>query len=126
MAIKLVRIKKKKGSKAASAKMSEVDKFIAAIELQKRIAGGEQVKQGKGFARSWIEDGESFGEKKVLRPRIGNVLLWEKAAMPVKSADGLAELNVLLDKAKSDRLNSRIYSILRAARKKAALSGEGS
>jgi hypothetical protein len=36
-------------------------------------------------AKSWVVDGSDYGEKFVLLPKIGNSLLWPKAALPLKS-----------------------------------------
>ena len=62
MALKLVRRKKAKpAASGRRSKKSEIEKFKDAIDVQLRLAAGEQVKKGKGYAKSWMEDGESYG-----------------------------------------------------------------
>ncbi len=61
MALKLVRKKKAKSASAGRKKKSEIERFNDAIGVQLRLASGENVKKGKGFAKSWMEDGEKYG-----------------------------------------------------------------
>ena len=122
MALKLVRIKKKPAASTASKKKSGVERFSDAIDVQLRIAAGETVKQGRGTVKSWVTDGSDYGEKFVLLPKIGNTLLWPKAAMPLKSdsaKDVTAALNSLKKEVDSGKLSNRIYAVIRS-RKKAA------
>ncbi len=61
MALKLVRKKKVKPAAAGRRKKSEIEKFRDAIDIQLRLASGEKVKRGKGFAKSWMKDGKEYG-----------------------------------------------------------------
>ena len=122
MALKLVRIKKKPAASKASKKKSGVEKFSDAIDMQLRIAAGETVKQGRGTVKSWVVSGSDYGEKSVLLPKIGNTLLWPKAAMPLKSdsaKDVTAALNSLKKEVDSGKLSNRIYAVIRSQKKKA-------
>jgi len=123
MALKLVRMKKKLSASKKSHKKTEVEKFLDAIEVQLRLATGETVKQGRGAAKSWVADGADYGEKFVLLPKIGNTLLWPKAAMPLKSdseSDVTAALVGLRSEAASGSMKNRIYAVIRSQKKKAA------
>ena len=123
MPLKLVRIKKKKTRSARSKKKSGIDKFLDAIDVQMRIAGGEKVKQGRGKAKSWMEDGAAFGVEKIIKPKIGTRLLWNKSAMLVdtkKKNAPMAELKTLKKEVEDGKLTNRIYSVLRAKKKKSA------
>ncbi len=121
MALKLVR---KKTTTAAAAtgrrKKGEIEKFKDAIEVQLRLASGEQVKKGKGIAKSWMEDGKEYGVAKVLNPRIGNVPLYNKSAIAVdvkQKKPPTNELKELLARAGDGKLAGPIY---KAARKRKA------
>ncbi len=65
MALKLVRKKKAKSASDVRKKKSEIDKFKDAIDVQLRLASGEKVKKGKGFAKGWMGDGKKYGVEKV-------------------------------------------------------------
>ena len=118
MALKLVRMMKKKLVAAGRKNKSEIEKFLEAIDVQIRMAGGVKVKRGKGFVKSWFEDGESFGQARVIRPRVGRSHLWPKSAIPVTDPNGIADLNLLKAEAESGRLNNLIYTVLRAQKKR--------
>ncbi len=81
MALKLVRTKKAKSASDVRKKKSEIDKFKDAIDGQLRLASGEKVKKGRGFAKSWMEGGKEYGVEKVLAPRVGTRLLYPKSAL---------------------------------------------
>ncbi len=83
MALKLVRKKKAKSASAGRKKKSEIEKFKNAIDVQLRLASGEKVKKGRGFAKSWMEDGKEYGVEKVLAPRVGKRALYSKSALVV-------------------------------------------
>ncbi len=83
MALKLVRKKKVKPAAAGRGKTSEIEKFKNTIDVQLRLASGEKVKKGKGFAKSWMEDGKEYRVEKVLVPRVGNRSLYPKSALVV-------------------------------------------
>ena len=78
MVLKLVRKKKVKPKVARRKKKSEIDKFKDAIDVQLRLASGEKVKKGRGFVKSWMEDGKEYGVKNVLVPRVGKRALYPK------------------------------------------------
>ena len=81
MALKYVR--KKTAKSTAGRKKSVIEKFGDTIEVQLRLASGEKVKKGKGYARSWMQDGAEYGVEKVLVPRIGNRPLYIRKAISV-------------------------------------------
>ncbi len=83
MALKLVRKKKVKPATAGRRKKSETEKFKDAIGVQLRLASGEKVKRGRGFTKSWMEDGKAYGVEKVLAPRVGNRPLYPRSALVV-------------------------------------------
>ncbi len=83
MALKLVRKKKVKTAAAGRSKTSEIEKFKNAIDVQLRLASGEKVKKGKGFAKGWMGDGKKYGVEKVLIPRVGNRPLYARSALVV-------------------------------------------
>ncbi len=83
MALKLVRKKKAKAAAAGRRRKSEIEKFADAVDVQLRLAFGEKVKKGKGFAKSWMEDGKEYGVEKVLVPRVGNRPLYSRSALVV-------------------------------------------
>ena len=117
MALKLVR--KKKAKPAASAgrrKKSEIDKFMDAIDVQLRLASGEKVKKGKGYANSWLADGTDYGVEMVLVPRVGNRPLYARSALIVDSKQKnppTKELKVLLKSTTDGKLSNRIYMAAR-------------
>ncbi len=124
MALKLVRKKKATPAAAGRRKKSEIEKFTAAIDVQLRVASGEKVKKGKGFAKSWLEDGKKFGVEGVLVPRVGNRPLYPKSALVVdmkQKKPPTKELKELRQLAKDARLSNRIYMTLRK-RKKAVVA----
>ncbi len=101
MALKLVRKKKAKPAAAGRGKTSEIEKFKNAIDVQLRLASGEKVKKGKGFVKSWMEDGKEYDVEKVLVPRVGNRPLYRKSALvvdmrqtkpPTKRVEGAARV----------------------------------
>ncbi len=68
---------------AGGGKKSEIERFTDAIEVQLRLASGEKVKKGRGFAKSWMGDGKEYGVEKVLLPRVGNRRLYPKSVLVV-------------------------------------------
>ena len=122
MALKLVRKKKAKPAAAGRRKKSEIEKFKDAIDVQLRLASGEKVKKGRGFAKSWMEDGKEYGVEKVMAPRVGNSLLYPKSAVVVNMKQKnppTKELKELRKLAEDEKLSNRIYMAL-PKRKKAA------
>jgi hypothetical protein len=118
MALKLVR--KKQGKIAASRKKSEVEKFTDAIDVQMRLASGEKVKKGKGYAKSWMQDGTVYGEEKVLIPRVGNTPLYAKSAIAVdvkQKTPPANELKELRAKVVEGKLNHQINTAARKGKK---------
>ena len=124
MALKLVRKKKVKPAAAGRRKKSEVEKFKDAIAVQLRLASGEKVKKGKGFAKSWMEDGKDYGVEKVLVPRVGIRPLYPKSALAVdvkSKKPPTKELKELRGLAADGKLSNRIYMALRKQKKAAAV-----
>ncbi len=120
MALKLVRKKTATADAAGRRKKGEIGKFKDAIEVQLRLASGEDVKKGKGIAKSWMEDGQEYGVAKVLIPRVGNVPLYNRSAIVVdmkQKKPPTNELKELLARAADGKLAGPIY---KAARKKKA------
>ncbi len=120
MALKLVRKKKVKPAAAGSRKKSEIEKFKDAIDVQLRLASGEKVKKGKGFAKSWMEDGKEYGVERVLVPRAGNRPLYLKSALVVdmkQKKPPTKELKELRKLAADEKLSNRIYMALRKRKK---------
>ena len=120
MALKLVRKKKGKPTSAGRRKKSETEKFKDAVDVQLRLASGEKVKKGKGFAKSWIEDGKEYGVEKVLVPRLGNRPLYPKSALVVnmkQKKPPTNELKELRGLAADGKLSSRIHMALRKQKK---------
>ena len=116
MALKLVRKKKATSAAADRRKKSEIKKLKDAIDVQLRLASGEKVKKGKGFAKSWMEDGEEYGVEKVLVPRLGNLPLYPKSALVVdmkQKEPPTKELKELRGLAADGKLSKRIYMALR-------------
>ncbi len=123
MALKLVRKKKVKPAAAGRRKKSEVEKFKNAIDVQLRLASGAKVKKGKGFAKSWMEDGKEYGVEKVLMPRVGNRPLYPKSALAVdmkQKKPPTKELRELRGLAAAGKLSNRIYMALRKHKKAVA------
>ena len=107
MVLKLVR-KTKTAAVSGSRKKTASEKFIDAIDVQVQIAQGKKVKAGKGFAKSWAEDGGPYGVERVLKPRVGNRYLYPKSAIEVdtkKTNPPTAELEELRSKAAAGKLN---------------------
>ncbi len=124
MALKLVRKKKVKPAAAGSRKKNEIEKFKDAIDVQLRLASGEKVKKGKGFSKSWMEDGKEYGVEKVLVPRVGNRPLYPKSALVVdmkQKNPPTTELNELRALAVAGKLSNRIYMSLRKQKKAVAV-----
>ena len=124
MALKLVRKKKVKPAAVGRKKKSEIEKFNDAIEVQLRLASGEKVKKGKGFAKSWVEDGKEYGVEKILVPLVGNRPLYPKSAVVVdtkRKSPPTKELKELQGLASGGNLSSRIYLALRKKKKAVAL-----
>ncbi len=120
MALKLIRKKKAKPAALGRRRKSEVEKFMAAIDVQFRLAAGERVKKGKGFAKSWLEDGKEFGVKKALVPRVGNRPLYPKSALVVdmkQKKPPTNELKELRGLAADGKLSNRISMALRKQKK---------
>ena len=124
MALKLIRKKKAAPAAAARRKRGEIAKFKDAIEVQLRLASGEEVKKGKGVAKSWMVDGREYGVAKVLIPRVGNVPLYSRSAIMVDSKQKKPptnELKELMARAADGKLDQQIY---KAARKRKAGAGK--
>ncbi len=120
MGLKLVLKKVTTASAAGRRKKGEIEKFKDAIEVQLRLASGEEVKKGKGIARSWMEDGQEYGVAKVLIPRVGYVPLYNRSAIVVdmkQKKPPRNELKELLARAADGKLAGPIY---KAARKRKA------
>ena len=116
MALKLVR--RKKAKPAAGRKKSEIDKFSDAIDVQLRLAAGEKVKKGRGYAKSWMQDGAAYEEEKVLVPRIGHNPFYSRSAIAVdmkQKSPPTNELTELRGKVVEGKLDKQIYM---AARKR--------
>ncbi len=112
-----------KSAAAGSRKKSEIEKFKAAIDVQLRLASGEKVRKGKGFAKSWMEDGNQYGVEKVLVPRVGNRPLYSKSALVVdmkQKKPPTKELKELRGLAADEKLSNRIYMALRKRKKAVA------
>jgi hypothetical protein len=123
VALKLVRKKKAKSASAGRKKKSEIEKFRDAIDVQLRLASGENVKKGKGFAKSWMEDGEEYGVEKILAPRVGSRLLYPKSAVAVdmkQKKPPTKELKELRGLIADGKLTNRIYMALRKQKKAVA------
>ena len=124
MALKLVRKKKVKPAAAGRRKKSEIEKFKDAIDVQLRLASGEKVKKGKGFAKSWMEDGKEYGVEKVLVPRVGNRPLYPKSVLVVdmnQKKPPTKELKELRGLAADGKLSNRINMALRKQKKAVAV-----
>ena len=123
MALKLVRKKKGMSAAAGRRKKSEIEKFKDAIEVQLRLAAGEKVKKGKGFAKSWMKDGKEYGVERVLVPLAGNRPLYSKSAIVVSMKPKnppTKELKELRRLATDGKLSKRIYMVLRKQKKSVA------
>ena len=124
MALKLVRKKKVKPAAAGRRKSSEIERFKDAIDVQLRLASGEKVKKGKGFAKSWVEDGKEYGVEKVLVPRAGNRPLYARSALVVNMKQDkppIKELKELRGLAADGKISNRIYMALRKQKKAVAV-----
>ncbi len=124
MALKLVRKKKAKAAAAGRRKTSEIQKFKDAVEVQLRLACGEKVKKGKGFSKSWMEDGKEYGVEKVLVPRVGNRPLYPKSALVVdmkQKKPPTKELKELRGLAADGKISNRIYMALRKQKRAVAV-----
>ena len=124
MALKLVRKKKVKPAAAGRRKSSEIERFKDAIDVQLRLASGEKVKKGKGFAKSWVEDGKEYGVEKVLVPRAGNRPLYARSALVVNMKQDkppTKELKELRGLAADGKISNRIYMALRKQKKAVAV-----
>ena len=123
MALKLVRKKKVKPAAAGRRKKSEIEKFKDAIDVQLRLASGEKVKKGRGFAKSWMEDGEEYGVEKILAPRVGTRLLYPKSAIAVdmkQNKPPTKELKELRKFVADGKLAKPIYRALQKQKKAVA------
>ncbi len=123
MPLKLIRKKKAKPANTGRRKMSEIEKFMAAVDVQLRVASGEKVKKGKGFAKSWLEAGKAYGVEGVLVPRVGNRPLYPKSALVVdmkQKQPPTNELKELRQLAEAGKLSNQIYKALRKPKKPAA------
>ena len=123
MVLRLVRKKKATASGNVSQKRSAVDKFIDAIDVQLRLAEGEEVKKGRGLAKSWMDDGDDYDVEVVLKPRVGIKPLYPKSAIVVDTKQKKPpskELKELRAAAVDGKLDSRIYAVVREQKKKAA------
>ncbi len=116
-----------KPAAAGRRKTSEIQKFKDAVDVQLRLASGEKVKKGKGFAKSWMGDGKEYGVEKVLVPRIGNRPLYARSALVVdmkQKKPPTKELKELLGLAADGKLSNRIY--LASRKQKKAVAGQKS
>ncbi len=123
MALKLVRKKKAKSAAAGRRKKSEIEKFKDAIDVQLRLASGEKVKKGRGFAKSWMGDGKEYGVEKVLVPRVGNRPLYPKSVLVVdmkQQKPPTKELKELRGLVADGKLTHQIYLGLRKQKKAVA------
>ncbi len=114
MSLKLVRKKKVKPAADGRSKMSEIEKFKNAIDVQLRLASGEKVKKGKGFAKGWMGDGKKYGVEKVLIPRVGNRPLYARSALVVdmkQKKPPTKELKELRGLAADGKLSNRILTL---------------
>ncbi len=124
MALKLVRKKKVKTAATGRRKTSEIEKFKGAVDVQLRLASGEKVKKGKGFAKSWMKDGKEYGVENVLVPRVGNRPLYPKSALVVdmkQKKPPTKELKELHGLVADGKLSNRIYMALRKQKKAVAV-----
>ncbi len=124
MALKLVRKKKAKSASAGRKKKSEIGKFKDAIDVQLRLASGEKVKKGRGFAKSWMRDGEEYGVEKILAPRVGTRLLYPKSALVIdmkQKKPPTKELKELHGLAADGKLSKGIYMAARKQKKAVAV-----
>ncbi len=124
MALKLVRKKKVKHAATGRRKKSEIEKFKDAIDVQLRLASGEKVKKGKGFAKSWMKDGKEYGVEKILVPRVGNRPLYPKSVLvvdPKHQKPPTKELKELRGLAADGKLSNRINMALRKQKKAVAV-----
>ncbi len=124
MTLKLVRKKKVKPAAAGRRKKSEIEKFKDAIDVQLRLASGENVKRGKGVAKSWMKDGKEYGVEKVLVPRVGDRPLYSKSALVVdmkQKKPPRKELKELRGLAADGKISNRIYMALRKRKKAVAV-----
>ncbi len=113
-----------KPAAAGRRKKSEIEKFKDAIDVQLRLASGEKVKKGKGFAKSWMGDGKEYGVEKVLMPRVGNRPLYARSALVVdmkQNKPPTKELKELRGLAADGKLSNRIYMTLRKEKKAVAV-----
>ncbi len=113
-----------KPAAAGRSKTSEIENFKAAIDVQLRLASGEKVKKGKGFARSWMEDGKEYGVEKVLVPRVGNRPLYPRSVLvvdPKYQNPPTKELKELRGLAADGKLSNRINMALRKQKKAVAV-----
>ncbi len=86
------------------------------VDVQLRLASGEKVKKGKGYANSWTVDGADYGVEKILVPRAGNRRLYAKSALVVdmkQKNPPTKELKELRSLAADGELSNRIYAALR-------------
>ncbi len=123
MALKLVRKKKAKSAAAGRRKKSEIEKFKDAIDVQLRLASGEKVKKGRGFAKNWMRDGKEYGLEKILVPRVGNRPLYPKSVLVVdmkQQKPPTKELKELRGLVAGGKLTHQIYLGLRKQKKAVA------
>ncbi len=123
MALKRVRKKKAKSAVAGRKKKSQIEKFKDAIDLQLRLASGGKVKNGRGFAKSWMGDGKGYGVEKILVPRVGTRLLYPKSAVVVdmtQKKPPTQELKELRRLVAGGKLVQPIYTAVRKQKKAVA------
>ncbi len=124
VALKLVRKKKTKSASAGRRKKNQIEKFKDAIDVQLRVASGEKVKKGRGFAKSWMGDGKEYGLEKVLVPRVGNRPLYPKSVLVVdmkQQKPPTKELKELHRLAADGKLSKGIYMAVRKQKKAVAV-----
>ncbi len=113
-----------KSASAGRRKKSQIEKFKDAIDVQLRLASGEKVKKGKGFAKNWMEDGEEYGVEKILAPRVGTRPLYPKSALVVdmkQQKPPTKELKELHRLAADGKLTHQIYLGLRKQKEAVAV-----
>ncbi len=124
VALKLVRKKKAKSASVGRKKKSEIEKFKDAIDVQLRLAAGEKVKKGRGFAKGWMEDGEEYGVERILVPRVGTRLLYREFALVVdmkQKKPPTQELKELRGLVADGKLTHRIHLALPKQKKAVAV-----
>jgi hypothetical protein len=111
MTLKLVRKKKTTAAPTKTKRITNPERFAKEIDGQIEIASGKKIKAGRGVKKSWIEDGEAYGEKSVLIPRVGNRKLYPAAVIAVSSANGVKELMELKKDILARKLSAKVNAL---------------